>query len=135
MGEPPLSALVDTNVLVRHLTGDPPDQAAAATRFLGKSHNLILVDVVVAECVYVLESFYEASRERVAEALRSAIALPSITVIDRALLLRALEVYEHYGVHFAEAYLVAAAELNGIQAVASFDRDLDRVASVRRVEP
>jgi predicted nucleic-acid-binding protein len=62
--------------------------AARATAALAAADELLLADLVVAECVYVLESFYEVSRERVAELVRAAIALPSIRVIDHATLLR-----------------------------------------------
>ena len=60
--------------------------------------------------------------------MRSLLAMPSMIVIDRSLLLRALEVYEVDRLDFAEAYLVAYAETTGVAAVASFDRSLDRVA-------
>ena len=56
-------------------------------------------------------------------------------VLDPAALLRALEVYEGDRLDFAEAYLVAQAERSGVGAVASFDRAIDRVATVRRLEP
>src|SRR5438128_6862854 len=36
----PVRAFVDTNVFVRHLTGDPPEQAAAATAFLSDAEEL-----------------------------------------------------------------------------------------------
>lgn len=62
-----MSAFVDTNILVRHLTGDPPAQAAWATKFLVTSDELLLADLVVAEVVYLLESFYQVLRERLAE--------------------------------------------------------------------
>jgi hypothetical protein len=48
---------------------------------------------MVAECVYVLESFYEVPRERVAQLTRAAIELPSIRTVDPASSLRALEIY------------------------------------------
>jgi predicted nucleic acid-binding protein len=51
-----LSAFVDTNVLLRHLTGDRPEQAARATRFLAAADELLLTDLVMAELVDVLES-------------------------------------------------------------------------------
>jgi len=51
------------------------------------------------------------------------------------MLLRALEVYELDRLDFAEAYLVAQAEVTGVGAVVSFDRSIDRVASVTRHEP
>jgi predicted nucleic acid-binding protein len=38
-------------------------------------------------------------------------------------------------VDFAEAYLVASAESTGVGRIASFDRSLDRVRSVERIEP
>ncbi len=40
---------IDTNILVRHLTGEPPDLAARSTRFLETERNLLLTDLVVAE--------------------------------------------------------------------------------------
>jgi predicted nucleic acid-binding protein len=51
------------------------------------------------------------------------------------LLLRALEVYEVEGIDFAEAYLVASAEASGVETIASFDRTIDRLTTVRRIEP
>jgi predicted nucleic-acid-binding protein len=90
---------------------------------------------VLAECVYVLESFYEVERERIAELMRSAIALPAIKTIDPESLLRALEVYERDRIDFAEAYLVAQAEASGVAQILSFDRSIDRIESVTRREP
>jgi len=130
-----LNAFVDSNILVRHLTGDPPDQAKRATALLRDAENLILVDLVVAEVVYVLESVYEVEREQVAEFARAVIGFPAVVVPDDALLLRALEIYEQHRIHFAESYLAACAEISGVGVVASFDRDVDRVPTVRRLEP
>lgn len=130
-----MSAFIDTNVLVRHLTGDPPEQARRASSFLARAEELLLTDLVAAEVAYVLESFYEVERERVAELLRAILAFRAIVVLDPSLLLRALEIYEVDRLDFADAYLVASAEASGVGAVASFDRAMDRVASVRRIEP
>jgi predicted nucleic-acid-binding protein len=96
---------------------------------------LLLIDVVVAEVVYVLESFYEVPRARVAELVRGIVAFASVVVLDLSLLLRALELYEVERLDFANAYRVASAETSGVGAVASFDRSIDRVGTVRRVEP
>ena len=130
-----MSAFVDTNVIIRHLTGDPAEMATRAASYLRTETELLVTDLVVAETVYVLESFYEAPREQVAVALRSLIALASVKTVDSALLLRALEVYEVDRIDFAEAYLVASAESTGVNRIASFDRSIDRVRTVERVEP
>jgi predicted nucleic-acid-binding protein len=126
---------VDTNVLIRHLTGDPPEMATRATAALASGDQLLLADLVLAECVYVLESFYEVAREQVAQLMRAAIALPTIQVLHEESLLRALEVYELERIDFAEAYLVAQAEATGVYEILSFDRSIDRVASIARREP
>ena len=130
-----MSAFVDTNILVRHLTGDPPEMAERATRYLATERSLLLTDLVVAETVYVLESFYETPRNQVAEAIRSLIAFDSVVCVDPALLLRAVEVYETDRLDFGEAYLVACAESTEVGRVASFDQAIDRVDTVERVEP
>jgi len=130
-----VSAFVDTNILVRHLTGDPPAMAARATAYLATEPELLLTDLVVAETVYVLESFYEAPRGQVSDSIRSLLALGSVVVVDPALLLRAVEVYETQHLDFAEAYLVACAESTGVNRVASFDRAIDRIPTIERVDP
>ena len=95
-----LSAFLDTNVLIRHLTGEPPAQARRATAFLERADELLVPDLVIAEVVYVLECFYEVER-----------------------------------IDFAEAYLVAGAEASGVESIASFDRSIDRVTTIQRIEP
>ena len=130
-----MSAFVDTNILIQHLTGDPPELAARATAYLAAANELLLADLIVAETIYVLESFYKVPRGQVADAMRSLVAFRSIVTVDPALLLRAIEVYELDRIDFAEAYLVACAETTGVNRVASFDQSIDRVSTIERVEP
>lgn len=130
-----MRALVDTNILVRHLTGDPPGQARRATAFLRRRHELILADLIVAELVYVLESFYDRSRAEIAASIRATLMFPSMFVADLDVLLRAIELYEQARLDFADAYLVAVGELSNVRRIVSFDRQLDRAEGFVRVEP
>lgn len=130
-----MRAHLDTNVLVCHLTGDPPAQAQRATRLLANAEELLLEDLVVAELVYVLESVYALPRSRVAESARAVVGFDSVVTASGDRLRRALEVYEIDRLDFAEAHLVARAEESGLRKIASFDRSLDRVADVQRIEP
>jgi predicted nucleic-acid-binding protein len=102
--------------------------------YLAAERGILLTDLVAAETVYVLESFYEAPRGQVAEAMRSLLAFDSIVCVDPALLLRPVEVYEIDRLDFAEAYLVASAESTEVFRVASFDKAIDRIATVERIE-
>ena len=130
-----MTAFLDTNVLVRHLTNDPPEQAERATRYIQESDNLLLPDLIVAEVTYVLDSFYDFTRGEIASGLESTLSEESIVVTDIQLLLRSLEIYEIHRLDFADAYLIALAERTGVGAVASFDRDIDRPGTVTRIEP
>lgn len=130
-----MTAFIDTNVLIRHLTGDPPALARRSAAFLDDAEQLLLADVIVAETVYVLESFYEVPVAEVAHLVRSIIAFDPIEVMNPPLLLRSLEVYETHGIDYAEAYLVASAEASDVGTIASFDRAIDRAPTVTRVEP
>lgn len=109
--------------------------AARATAYLEAETELLVADLIVAETVDMMESFYEAPRQQVAEAVRSLLAFEPVVTVDPALLLRAVEVYETDRIDFAEAYLVACAETTGTNRVASFDRSIDRVGTIDRLEP
>lgn len=130
-----MKAVLDTNVLMRHLTAEPPEQAARATAFLAGAEVLLLSDIVAAELVYALETVHRVERAQVAELVRAVIAFPAIVVLDEVLLLRALELYERESLDFVTAYLAAGAERSGVGVVASFYRSLERIESVRLVEP
>jgi predicted nucleic acid-binding protein len=74
-------------------------------------------------------------RGQIARAMRSLLAFDSIVCVDPALVRRAIEVYESDRLDFAEAYLVGCAETTGVNRIASFDRSLDRVSTVERIDP
>lgn len=131
---PSADVLVDTNVLIRHLTGDPPTQSRRATALLRRADGLEVTDLVLAEVVWVLESFYRQPHDEVATAARSIIAFPSVRVADEQLLLRAIELYAVHRIDFTDAYLAASAESAGVP-IASFDRELDVVSTVVRQAP
>ena len=130
-----MTAYLDTNVVVRHITGEPPEQAIRATAYLRQADELLLPDLIVAEVAYVLESFYDFSRPRIASSLETVITSGAIVVADALVLLRALELYASQRVDFADAYIAALAERSGVGVVASFDRDFDRIGTIRREEP
>jgi len=88
----PLTAFVDFNLLIRHLTGDPPDMARRATALIREVDEMLLADLILAEIIYVLESFYQVARHEVARLAGAVLAFPSIRTIDPALPLRAIEV-------------------------------------------
>jgi hypothetical protein len=70
----------------------------------GSRTGAFLADLIVAETIDVLESFYKTPRSHIATAMRSLVALRSVVTVD-PVLLRALEVDELDRIDFAEACL------------------------------
>ena len=98
---------IDTNVVVRYLTGDDPDQAARA-RGIVDTEEVFVCTTVLLEAAWVLRSVYSFAGEEVAVALRAFSGLPSVAVEDPALLAVALDRAEK-GMDFADALHLGAA--------------------------
>jgi predicted nucleic acid-binding protein len=130
--------ILDANVLVRFLVQDVPPQAKAARKLVEQAESgalLLVVDpMIIAETVYVLTSFYKKPREAVADALMAFVQSDGVSVAEESRLVDALRRFQRSSVDFADAWLAAtAAETH--REVASFGRDLDRFADVKRFEP
>ena len=129
---------VDTNVLVRFFTGQPPGMSAKTRKLIAVADAgevvLEILPVIVAETLYTLESFYEMDRREVATQLRMFVQSRGIKAHERERILDALQRHHDVNVHFADAYLAAAAAELTI-SISSFDRDLDKFNDVTRVEP
>lgn len=125
--------LVDTNLVVRHLTQDHPAHAEVAGRLFAACDRgdltLVLLPAVLAECVFVLESFYKHSREAIGTALRDLIGSPGIEIDDLSLHLDALYRYSQTKLHFVDC-TIAAAAASTKTPVASFDAGLRKVEDI-----
>lgn len=130
--------LVDTNVLLRFLSGQPVKQAEAARRLFETAAageaTLEVSPVIVAETLYTLISFYEVDRRLAAEKVLALLRRRGIKVRDADQVFGALRRLQLANVGFADAYLAAGAAEEGIP-VASFDRDLDKFEGIKRWEP
>lgn len=133
--------IVDTDILVRLISGDDPvKQAAAAALFQrvdGGSLTVAAPVSVIADAVFVLKSptLYGLGRQQIAQALESLVRLPGFRVEQKQDVLRALDIYGSTGLGFGDGLVVAAVERTGAPILYSYDRHFDRIASVSRQEP
>ena len=133
-------SFVDTNLFIRYLTNDDPVKADRVEKLLdqaaGGSVKLVTTELVIAEIVWVLESFYEMTNVAIAPLVRGILATPGLEVINGALVGRALELYEGQGIDFIDGYIAAVMEKNGIEEIYSFDRKhISRIRNITRKEP
>ena len=132
-------AFVDANVILRFLTGQPPEQAEQARRLFeaveqGRT-TLWVKTIVVAEVVWVLESFYGFPKSQIARILQGFLLHEGLRLPDKEGVLQALALYAQYNVDFADALLSVRMQRVGTPALISFDRDFDRLPGVQRFTP
>ncbi len=128
---------VDANVLLRFLTGEPPQLAARALRLMQRAEQgeitLRLSPIVVAEVVWVLSSFYRYSRAQIADILLPLIASDGIALDELQQVTAALNLMASANVDFIDAYLAEVARKTG-EIIVSFDRDFKRLG-ISWIEP
>jgi predicted nucleic-acid-binding protein len=116
---------VDTNVIVRYLTGDDPEQFTRAKALIDAG-NLFLPITVLLETEWVLRSLYHYPRRRIAEVLRSLAGLAEINLEEPSVAAQALEWFER-GLDFGDALHLAKSA--HCEAMITFDRAFIRGAA------
>lgn len=99
---------VDTNVVVRYLTGDDPVQAGKA-RALIENEPVFVPRTVVLEVEWVLRGVYELPARQIVAALRALAGLPGVSLEDAPIVARAMN-WADEGMDFADALHLAAAD-------------------------
>lgn len=121
---------VDTNVLVRYLVQDDPDQSRRATAFFEREQDesFFLSSVVLCETVWVLSFAYRYRRGRIAAVLRQILRTSQFEVEEPESARRALDLYEQGQGDFADFVILERCHTAGCDTVATFDRKLQRSA-------
>lgn len=130
-----MAKLIDTNLIIRFLIKDDPDQFEASQKlFSSQDEDLILPDLILAEVVWTLHSVYKLTKEEIIEKLLKLLELKNLTA-NFDLLINSLLIYRDYNISFVDAYLIAFCEQNKLEGIYSFDKGLDKVKSVKRLKP
>ena len=128
---------VDTNVMVRYLVNDEPEQAAAVRTLLEgltPEHAGFICREVAIEMVWVLERAYKFTRAQIADVLVELIATDSVVVEAADDVASAAGRYRRGGVGFADLMILAAAERAGATPLFTFDRRLAGVEGALLVD-
>ena len=128
---------LDTNVLIRYLTRDNPEQAEAARALLQglttDNPGFICREVVI-EVVWVLERSYRFSRERIANIVVELVATDTLVIEDDNDVAQAAAVYREGSADFSDLMILAAANRVGAQPLYTFDRRFARLDGTELVE-
>ncbi|MDE5414206.1 PIN domain-containing protein [Alkalihalobacterium chitinilyticum] len=100
--------LVDTNVLIRLLVKDDPIKFKIIVKLVEKVEKgdltLVIPTVVIAECCWLLRSFYKLEKPTISEYLLDIVESENVEV-EEDHVITALKIYADKNVHFADALL------------------------------
>lgn len=119
-------AFVDTNLFLRYLTNDVPEQADAVDELLGRAEagdlRLVTSKLVIAEIVWTLESFYKKSKVEVRDFILALLNTEGLDVEARDQILQAAVWYEEKNVDFIDACIAAQLFDEGPDTIYTFNR-------------
>ncbi|WP_271629084.1 PIN domain-containing protein [Caldicellulosiruptor sp. DIB 104C] len=117
--------LIDANVILRFLLNDIAELNQIAKEII-KNNEVLILNEVVAEIVYVLEKVYKVERKDICNTLIKLFNHPNIFVQDLEVLTEALKVYVDKSIDFVDAILVAQNKCKGY-TVYTFDKRLEKL--------
>lgn len=117
---------VDTNVVVRVLTNDDPDQSARAAKLLARE-PVLLPTTVLLESEWALRYAYGLDRAAIGGAFKKLLGLPTVTMENSSAVVQALDWYDA-GLDLADALHLATAREAGAERLATFDRAFVKTA-------
>jgi predicted nucleic-acid-binding protein len=119
---------LDTNILVRLITQDDPQQAALAERLVQQAaeegETCFVSDVVLCELEWVLEECYGATRSELLTAIQELASREVFACEDSDSLHWAIDLFRKSKVEFSDALIGAKARAKDARTTYTFDRVL-----------
>jgi predicted nucleic-acid-binding protein len=123
---------VDTNVLVRLVTGDALKQAAAAEKFV--SGGAWVSHLVLAEAIWVLATVYDRDAAALAQTVDFLLRHRDLTIQEAEVVEQALV---HYRIRpslgFSDCMVLEIARKAGHVPLGTFDRTLAKLDGAQRI--
>lgn len=126
-----MNYLLDTNILVRHLTGEPKEQARKAKTIIqaieAREIEVELSILVVNETLWIMENYYKVPREKFIPPLLEIFNLKNIQIMEtsKRILVKTLTEFQETSIDFTDLYLRNTAD-PARDTVISFDKHFDR---------
>lgn len=131
----PVRNLPDTNILIRYLTRDDEALYARAKEFFDRvkegSAKAIILESVIAECIYVLTKIYKVPKNRAAESLIDILRYKGIANDDKKELILALSLFSERNIDIVDCILCVKAA-GPDTSLFSFDSELNKMSDSSR---
>jgi len=117
--------IVDANIILRYLLNDHDELSVKASKII-ENNEVLLLNEVVAEIVYVLEKVYNVKNDEIRDTLLDLFNYENISVDEFEVLAEALHLFGRKRLDFVDAILIAYSKVKGHQ-IYSFDKKLNKL--------
>ncbi len=121
----------DTNIFIRFFADDMPEQTKISKKILKglleDKYELYVCNLVFAEIVYVLESYYKLDKKDILEKMFAILKFKNLVVENKSIIIEALEIYNDKNIDFTDAYMACHARKAGCNRLFSFDKDFTKI--------
>lgn len=117
---------IDTNIIIRLITQDNPDEVKKAEKLIADKHKIyVFEDAAIMEVVFVLMSdFYRFTRQDVVDSLKTIMLIDNI-YLNKSVISAALDLFVvHPKLSFVDCYLTIMAETSGETPLWTLDKKL-----------
>lgn len=129
---------IDTNILVRYILQDHPQQYAQANSFIEKEKaagRLIFINgTVLCEFVWVLETAYDYLRLEIAPVIEKILRTRQFCIYQSEVLWQSLYGYQKEGADFADHYIANLNMDNGCEYTVTFDKKAGRLKHFKKLD-
>jgi uncharacterized protein len=133
-----MALFLDTNILLRHLLQDDPEQSPKASTSLKRieegSVKVRTADTVIFETVFTLQKAYRQPKHAIAASLLPLLDLPGIVLPSKSCFRKVFSLYVEQNLPFADAYHVVLMEQLHLTEIVTFDTDFDKIEGIIRVK-
>jgi len=121
----------DTNIFIRFFADDMPEQTKISKKILKglleDKYELYVCNLVFAEIVYVLESYYKLDKKDILDKMFAILKFKNLVVENKSIIVEALEIYNEKNIDFTDAYMACHARKAGCNRLFSFDKDFTKI--------
>lgn len=117
---------IDTNILIRFLTGDDEKQTKKVYSLFknveSEKKELFVPLLVVLEMVWVLESVYEVSRLEIVSAISDLLLMPVLKFAQQSTIQQWINSAKGNRYDLSDLLIAHSAKINGCDSVITFDK-------------
>ncbi|GER94074.1 PIN domain-containing protein [hot springs metagenome] len=133
------TVFVDTNIFLRYLTADDPIKYEKCRELFNRAVNgkvsLLTSEMVIAELIWTLQSFYKVAKDEIIEKITVVISTPNLIIPNSGIIAEALIIYSRKNIDYIDAYNSVFMKHHSTSNIYSYDSDFDTIGGIKRIEP